>query len=269
VNGTDRQPDRRQPRRATACQQIDHVQVDAGSVGLALIAGALTGAANPRAINDPTTSSPLYECVPFADGYSWGSVVAADVQIGSRTVASLLIHLMGDTAAGNGPADCVSGPRENAVIAFGANGVLGVGNFLQDCGEACASSAQPAAYYVCSTDVCSATAVALGNQITNPVAALPSDNNGVVISLPAVAEPSGGSVTGTRYLGVGTQTNNALGSAQVFAVDNVGALDTHFNGATVSGSVIDSGSDAYFFTTNSLATYSDYTFYYCPASSTP
>ena len=94
---------------------------------------------------------------------------------------------------------------------------------------------------------------ALAQQVTNPDWALPSDNNGVLIQLPSV--PSGGTTTvnGNLIFGIGTQTNNGLGAATVFDVDNNPSDTTYtffttvFNGQTNSCSYIDSGSNAYFF----------------------
>lgn len=255
------------PGSTTACQTIDHVQVDTGSIGLQILSSALNGAAAPMA--ESTSGGPLFECVQFADGYTWGSMVVADVQIGGRTIASLPVHLIGDAAAGTAPTDCSSGagPLENTVEAFGANGVLGVGNFLQDCGAGCVSQAVAQLYYTCPSSGCVPTMVPLAQQLTNPVGALAADNNGVVIVLPPVTSTGQTSVSGTLYFGIGTQANNGLGQATFLTVDpSQGSLSTIFNGATLAGSIIDSGSNGYFFNDTALATCSDNTFYFCPVS---
>ena len=133
------------PGSATACQTIDHLQAR-HRIGRPADhrRGAERRPAAPTPLNDPVTSNPLFECVQFADGYSWGSVASADVTIGGRALKSMAVHVIGDPAAGAAPASCVSGPAENTVLAFGANGVLGIGNFLQDCGSACAGTVEPA-----------------------------------------------------------------------------------------------------------------------------
>jgi hypothetical protein len=89
--------------------------------------------------------------------------------------------------------------------------------------------------------------VTLAQQVTNPTWVLPADNNGVVIDLPSV--PTGGTTTvsGSLIFGIGTQLNNALGSATVFDTDPSAFFTTTFNGQTNSCSYIDSGSNAYFF----------------------
>ncbi len=252
-----------------SCQTIDHVTVDTGSVGLRLVASALSGAVAPKPVTDPASGSPLRECVQFADGYTWGSVVTADVQIGNRKLSSLPLNLIGDAAAGSAPPSCVSGPPENTVASFGSNGVLGIGNFLQDCGANCVSNAIPAGYYVCPTGGtgtgCAPTRVALDHQVPNPVAVMGSDNNGVTIQLAAVSRPGAATATGTLFFGVGTQGNNSLGGAGLFTLDGAGTFVTNFEGASDIG-FVDSGSNAYFFPSKTLPTCADAPDFYCPKS---
>ncbi len=258
------------PGSAAQCQQIDHMQIDTGSVGIEILSEALTGgAAAPTA--QMINGAPLRECVQFADGYTWGSIAVADVQIGGRTIASLPIHLIGDAAAGTAPSSCSSGagPSENTVAAFGANGVIGIGFFLQDCGAYCASPpAVPAAYYDCPSAGCAPTTVPLNQQLQNPVAQLGADNNGVEIVLPSVTETGQATVNGTVYFGVGTQADNLAGGAQWLTVDpNQGTLLTNFNGAALTGSIIDSGSNGYFFDDTALAVCADNASFFCPITS--
>jgi hypothetical protein len=98
----------------------------------------------------------------------------------------------------------------------------------------------------------------------------------VILSLPSV--PTGGetSVTGTLYFGIGTETNNALGSATILATTTSasalgpGFITVAFNGQTLSESYIDSGTTVYLFADSSLTSCADAaeTGYYCPASTT-
>ena len=258
------------PGSTTACRTIDHVQVDTGSTGLRLLYSTLSGGAVPTAVREPVTGRPLLECVQFADGYSFGSVGTVDVTIGSRTIAGLPIQVIGDPAAGAAPSSCVSGPAENTVLDFGANGVLGIGNFLQDCGSACATRAVAGTYYTCPTtaggSTCTSTIAALTLQVPNPVSRLTADNNGVVVQLPAVASPGAMTLSGTVLFGVGTQTDNALGNARVYALTSQGTLTATLNGTALTGSFIDSGSNANFFPTTSIPTCSDNASFYCPVT---
>ena len=257
------------PGSTTACRAIDHIQVDTGSTGLRIISSVL-GTAVPTPSLDPVTGRPLLECVQFADGYSWGSVGTADVTLGSRVLPGLAIQVIGDPAAGSAPSGCVSGPAENTVLSFGANGVLGIGNFIQDCGQACVIRAIAGTYYVCpatgGSSGCTATTVALTRQVSNPVAKLSSDNNGVVVQLPAVAPPGATSLSGTVYFGINTQADNALAStARVYGLTSGGTFTATYAGVNFPGSFIDSGSNAYFFA-STIPVCTSATFFYCPPS---
>ena len=258
------------PGSTTACRTIDHVQVDTGSTGLRLLYSTLGGAVAPAAVREPLTGRPLLECVQFADGYSFGSVGTVDLTMGSRTIAGLPIQVIGDPAAGTAPGSCASGPAENTVADFGANGVLGIGNFIQDCGAACVTRAVAGTYYTCPTtaggSACAATTVALSQQVPNPVSRLATDNNGVVVQLPAVASPGATTVNGTVLFGVATQTDNALGATRPYTLTTQGTLTATLNGATLSGSFIDSGSNANFFPSTAIATCATNASFYCPVT---
>jgi len=256
------------PGSTTACETIDHVQVDTGSVGLRILAPALTGKAAMAASTEPVSGSPLRQCAQFADGYTWGSVVTADVKMAGQVLASLPVNLIADPAAGTAPPSCVSGPAKNTVNLFGANGVLGIGSFVRDCGSACVGDAVSGMYYVCpdagTGSLCRSTAVPLDHQLLNPVAALGSDNNGVTIDIPPVPAAGVAMATGTVYFGVDTQSNNAVGDARFFTVDSIGTLQTSYGGQLLRA-VIDAGSNGYFFTTSSMATCTKNKAFYCPA----
>lgn len=258
------------PGSTTACQDIDHVQVDTGSVGLRVLHEAMTGTATPRPLLDPATGHPLGTCTVFADGYTWGSVVVADVVIANRRISGMSLNVIGDPATGIAPDSCTggNGPDEGTVAAFGANGVLGVGVFLQDCGDLCtqevpASGAAP--YYACSdagtvNQSCTPTTVALSSQLWNPVALLSSDNNGLLIQLPVPAASGAPSLSGSLVFGIGTTAQNGLGSARLLGTSPVdGTISTSYAGRVLGQSVIDSGSTAYYFADPSIPV--------CPQSS--
>ncbi len=257
------------PQSTTACQTIDHVQVDTGSTGLRIFAsvlgGALTAAQLPQATD--LAGDPLDECAQYADGYSWGTVRSADVQIGSEVAPGLPIQVIGDPAEAPVPASCVSGPSENTVATFGANGILGIGNFIADCGSACVTAILPGFYYGCpAAGSCFAVALPLANQVQNPVSFFAGDNNGVVISLPSAAAPTP-TLTGVLTFGIGTQSDNLVGNAQIFSLDpNYGTFNTLYNGASFNSSFADTGSNAYFFTDDTIPICTDQTSFYCPTS---
>ena len=173
------------------------------------------------------------------------------MSIAGEKASSLPIQVIGDAAFPTVPASCSSsGPPENTVPTFGANGLLGVGLFLQDCGAGCAQSAIPGTYYSCPSSGCRATQVALNKQLQNPVALFSADNNGVIIQLPAVPAAGAATANGSLIFGIGTQADNGLGGAVVLTVDpNTGYIGTTFGGLILPHSYIDSGSSVLFFGT--------------------
>ena len=253
------------PNDSSTCRVIDHILVDTGSTGLRLLAEAVPAAL--RLTQQASASGgALAECTQFADGFSWGPVKAAGVKLGGELIAALAIQIIGDPAFASIPAACsASGPSENTVASFGANGVLGVGNFANDCGSTCANTSSNGRYYSCDATGCTGVRVAQAEQLQHPVTRLARDNNGVLIRLPAVPSDGAFSIAGTIIFGIGTQTNNALGSARVFTVSTAsGTLPITLNGTTYANSYIDSGSNAYFF--NSPGTPVCSSGFYCPLS---
>jgi hypothetical protein len=267
------------PGSTTACQTIDHVTVDTGSVGVRILHDVLSSVVAPRPVMDQQTGRPLSECLLFADGWVWGSVVTVDLTLGGRTIPGVVVQVVGDPASGAAPSSCSSGngAEESSVAAFGANGVLGVGYFLEDCGEACAqqtSSSGAAPFYACTAaggdQGCTPVTVPTANQPSNPIAQLGSDGNGLQLRFPAVSSDSAVSLTGTLFFGIGTEGDNGLGSATLYAVDSAtGTLSTTYAGTDFSNSVIDSGSTGYYFPDESIPTCSKSDpgrGFYCPPS---
>jgi Protein of unknown function (DUF3443) len=279
------------PGSTTNCQTIDHVQVDTGSQGLRILSSVL----NSSLLNalQPVTSNgaPVAECIEFVDGYSWGPVVSADMHIGGSDSATsgeaapnLPVQIIG-TSTYPVPADCASagGTAENTVAQFGANGIIGVGLFDYDCGTLCAPTTGTTGisngnfYYTCTTAGCTSALVAETSQVINPVFGLAAnssgvtDNNGVIIELPAVGDSGAATVTGSLVFGIGTQTNNALAStATVLTTDPYyGFVSVNFNSANFPDSYLDSGSNAIYFNDSSIPTCGSSTIapgFYCPAS---
>jgi len=262
------------PGSTTNCQTIDHIQVDTGSYGLRILAPVLT-----LALPVQTTSNgdSVVECTTFVDGYSWGPVASADVQISGESASSVPIQVIGDPNYANVPADCSSvGPAEDTVAAFGANGILGIGVFAQDCGLACANAAEPASYYACTSVQCQAAIVPLTDQVQNPITLFATDNNGVIIQLPSVAAAGAATVTGYMIFGIDTQSNNKSGSQSVLTMVGSapaanqlpGTLTTNFNGQILTQSFLDTGSNGLYFNDSGIAqcTESGLTDFYCPAS---
>jgi hypothetical protein len=249
------------------------VLVDTGSVGLRLLA-SLVSVQLPESTD--ASGNLIGNCVDFADNsFAWGPVVTADVQMAGEKASSVPLQLIGAGGFSAVPALCnTGGIEDNTAANLGANGILGVGNFQQDCGPACSGTASsaPAIYFACPSSGCVVTSVALSAQLQNPVGLFPQDHNGVLISLPSV--PAGGAPTlsGSMIFGIGTQSNNGLGSAQVYATDDVGDFSVTFKGQTYSGSFLDTGSNGLFFLTSAASGLpqcpNPNPGFYCPANTT-
>jgi hypothetical protein len=180
------------------------------------------------------------------------------------------VQLIGDSRSPPVPADCSAGlMAEDTVAKFGANGILGIGPLVQDCGTACVNASMPipATYYSCTQAVCSATNVPLTSQVQNPVTLFSADNNGSIIVLPSVAASGATSVAGSLIFGIDTQSNNQSGSQTVLTLNQGAYVTTIFNGQTFKMSFIDSGSNGIFFTDSNIALCpSPNSSFYCPAS---
>jgi Protein of unknown function (DUF3443) len=252
----------------TTCQTISGVLVDTGSSGLRLLSSALSGVSLPQ--QKASNGNPVVECLPFVSGVTWGPVETADIQISGEKASSVQIQVISGTAYPIPTACANQGSSQNTLTALGANGILGVGLFAQDCGDACATTGatNPALYYECPSSGCVVTAEALSQQVANPVASFPTDNNGVIVELPAASAPEA-TLSGSLIFGIGTQSNNALGSATVYATDANFNFITTYKGHAYNTSFLDSGSNGLFFltaATSAIATCTDATSFYCPSS---
>ena len=255
----------------STCQTIDGVLVDTGSSGLRILSSALTNVSLPQ--QNTAGGNPVAECLTFLGSYTWGPVQTADVQIAGEKASAVPIQVLSDTAFPV-PTACSSsapGPSADTLATLGANGILGVGPFAQDCGNvpACVTTGSAGLYYQCVSGSCTATGEPLAQQVVNPVALFPTDNNGVIIELPTVASAAA-SVSGSLVFGIGTQSNNGLGSATVYGMDSQAfSFTTSYNGTSYSQSFIDSGSNGYFFLDSSVTGLPDCvnaTGFYCPTS---
>ena len=259
------------PGQTSGCQTINGVALDTGSSGLRVLASALNV---PLTTQTTPAGAAVEECFPFQDGYTWGPVAAADLTIGSKQAKQVPIQIIGAAGTPPAPASCTSNGLavEDTVDSLGSNGVLGIGVFRQDCGFGCSLSgaSNPGLYYACGSSGCTVMAASLTAQLQNPVWMFPDDNNGVVIQFPNAATPGQGSLAGSLTFGIGTQSNNALGSAAVFTLDANGNFTTTFSGTSSTG-FIDSGSNGLSFldtSTTRLPLCSDNADFYCPAATT-
>lgn len=252
----------------STCQSIGGILLDTGSVGLRILSSAVT---LPLTQQTGSSGAALAECLSFVDGsIFWGPLQRADIRLSGEQASAATIQIIG-TDAFAVPGGCAArGTPQSTLSDTHTNGIFGVGMVREDCGVNCSTtgSANPGWYYSCATSsTCQVAAVPLASQVQNPVSLFPVDNNGVVLRLPAI--PAGGapSAFGAVIFGIGTQSNNGLGSARVFTVDSRGNFTTSFNGQTYTRTFLDSGSNGIFFldaATTGLPGCAKSTGFYCP-----
>ncbi len=239
----------------TTCQTINHVTVDTGSSGFRVVSSVLSISLPGENLS---SGNPLYECTVFLDGYVWGSVATANITLSGETASNVPVQVMLPASTSPAPPSSCSnqttGPNEGvSVDAFGANAIIGVGLFQQDCGPACTTqnSEIPDVYYDCPSSGCTPSYVTLAQQVPNPVTMFATDNNGVLIQLPSVPDGGSPTVSGSLVFGIGTETNNGLGSAVIYQVpdtgNNEGDFITTYSGQAYPQSFVDSGSNGYYF----------------------
>lgn len=258
---------------SSTCQTINDVLVDTGSYGLRLLSSAGNGALTlSLPAQNGANGNPVAECAPFVSAYTWGPLKTADITIAGEHASDVPLQVI-DPTFSSIPAACKNTglPANDTLATLGANGILGVGPFAEDCGNSCvqAGTGNPGVYFECVADSCQVAALPLTQQVQNPVTLFATDNNGVILELPAAANPAP-SLSGSMVFGIGTQSNNGLGNAQVVSIDDNGNFSTTYKGQSYPA-FIDSGSNAYFFldsTTTGLPTCGDNSGFYCPSSTT-
>ena len=247
------------------CQVINDILLDTGSYGLRIFQSAL---GNLSLTQETSGTGSLAECVGYVDGSAnWGPVQVATVILGGEPAVQVPIQVINSSfgslssrALGRVCSGAVATPQE-----AGYAGILGVGLLTQDCGNHCSSSTGNGMYYACTGSTCNGAAAPLANQVTNPVALLPQDNNGVLVQLPSV--PLGGvsSLNGALILGVGTRSNNNPSGATAYPANSLAEFTTSFQGQSSGSSFIDSGSNALYFSAPSSLLPQDYYGFFSPA----
>jgi len=255
------------PGSMSNCRSIDHIWVDTGSSGLRLFCSPFTQNLPTLQQNGNTVGN----CAQFVSTYTWGAVRATDIYIAGELASSVPVQVIGDTGVpATAPSTCSNGAvAMNTVAGMGANGLLGIGVFQQDCGAGCGSTAYTGFYYTCPAGTCSPVAVGTGQQLQNIVGLFATDNNGTLIQLPALGAAGQPTASGSLIFGIGTQTNNGLGTALVFQADpNFGYINTTTTYGSTSNpsSYIDSGSNGWFFNDPALTNCSGSSGFFCSSA---
>lgn len=225
----------------SACQTVNDILLDTGSFGLRIFRQAIPNLALSQVASG---AGSLTGCVQFADGSSlWGPIQRAAVKLGNEPAVQVPIQVI-DSSFGSLPLPCTN--ADPSPVSSGFAGILGVGVLIEDCGPGCVITPSNGVYYRCSGPICVGTTVALADQVQNPVARLPEDNNGLMVQLPSV--PVGGvpSLDGSLVLGINTRTNNTPASLTMFPTDANGDIRTIFNSVNSVG-FFDTGSNGLFF----------------------
>jgi hypothetical protein len=252
------------------CQTINNILVDTGSIGLRILASAVS---LPLPEQSDANGNPIGECALFVDSFTWGPVAVADVALAAEKASDVPVQIIGTSDFPPPPAGCTSTglPSNETLSAIGANGFLGIGVFPQDCGTACASLgvSNPGFYYSCPSTGCLVTAESVNDQVQNPIVSFPADNNGVVVELPMIGGGGAATVSGSLVFGIGTQSNNGLGKTAVYTTDDLGNFTTTYADNSYSG-FIDSGSNGIFFLSSAVTGISNCpsedSGFYCPST---
>jgi hypothetical protein len=227
-----------------------------------------------------TPAGTAVECYPFVLGGVWGPLAKADLHMGGETATAIPIQVIDDTASTELPVpdDCVAASGGSSYVfssaaSLQAKGILGIGMMPFDCGLTCATGNYAGfhvQYYVCPdlvTAHCQAAAIPVVQQTQNPVAHFvpddgnpQPDNNGTIISLPALPNLGAGVARGRLVFGIGTRNNNQVSpDVKMLMVDANPSSPSYLYFTTSIGSTIypdshiDSGSNAYFFNDPSIS----------------
>ncbi len=260
------------------CVLIDHVLLDTGSYGLRVLKSKVDGLGLGLGLPaiavaaDASTNTPAgnaAECYPFVLGAVWGPLAKADVRIGEELAPAQTIQLIDDSNPPvTPPQDCIAaaqGALLSSVSELQANGILGIGMVDVDCGITCETNTyfgMHAVYYSCPTGgaPCMPAGLPMASQVQNPVAGFVDysngrpNNNGTMITMPALPKLGANVAKGRLVFGIGTQSNNQIPlTANMYQVERNPAspnylyITVQVAGNSFPQSYIDSGSNAMFF----------------------
>jgi hypothetical protein len=207
------------------CVTVPNIHVDTGSTGLRVFASALDGLPLPYV--DLASGDPLGSCMAWVPAF-WGSVRRADVVLGTGLAARDVSIQVVDPSFGTLPSSC--GTSVATADPSNFNGIWGIGSPSNDCNSGVCPQAWNS-YFDCGSGGCASITVDEQDEVVHLVPFLASDNNGLIVHLPAVPAQGAASVTGELIFGIGTRANNTPpASTKVVAVDPTGAFSVIVNG---------------------------------------
>jgi hypothetical protein len=238
----------------TNCTTIPNIILDTGSTGLRLFRSVLPSALALTPATSPGTNDPLGECEVFGGGPAWGQVMTADIQMAGERASAVPIEVMDATFAGV-PTVCANQGALMTASIMTANGILGVANNLTDEGG----------YFDCKGTSCTVVTLPDTQKVPNPVSKFATDNNGLILSFPALATGMAAQSVGSLTFGVNTQADNSASS-----VTMVEGVSNNMNTAGTNAlAFIDSGSAIDYLGNVSLPTCAlGGSMWYCPSSTT-
>lgn len=247
------------------CTTIPNILLDTGSTGLRVFKSVIPTTVSLAAETNPSTGNAVAECMDFAGGIAWGSIVTADVKMAGETAASVPVQVI-DNSSALMPGNCSSQNTLMTHSGLMANGILGIAS-TRDCGDGCITAGTGSWYYTCTGTSCSSYGAPWAQQATNPVTQFAADNNGAILSFPALANGVSSSVTGTLTFGIDTQADNtSTGVSMVQGVSD--GMMTSYNGSTMLAA-IDSGSSSDYIGSAPLPTCNVFGLtWFCPGSTT-
>ena len=187
----------------------------------------------PRCGRRPTSNgNSVVECTKFADGFTWGPVKAADVQIAGESANNVPIQVIGDpayllTSTPSGttneipPRARARGPEEDTVAAFGANAIIGIGRVRRGLRSAIAACPRatpesrlllrvPGEHLVAHRSLHGDRRCPTPAQVTDPVTLLPDGQQRGDHRAARSAEGASYAPPATLIFGIGTESNNSV-----------------------------------------------------------
>jgi hypothetical protein len=225
------------------CVSVDHVVLDTGSFGFRVNAATVSALNLPPL---PSGTGTLAECATFVSGTLWGSVAQATLRMGGEVAPNVPIQLIDASAAGGSPSGCTShGADLSTVQRLGGNGVLGVGLFGTDIGGG-------GLYFACQGGHCTSVTSVPTQPVRNPVTLFATDNNGLILQMPALGRTGAATATGLLTFGIDTASDNSIADYTLLPADLRGNFTATLQGVAYSRSFFDSGSNQNFATVSGV-----------------